>query len=186
MALTYTLRVVTVHGVSWERAPGDWFCHVRGNLGSGGCGEELGDGKAGHARGADPGQVGEEVEAVHPAGRRDRQHDTGEPCATPGLRAETPLAPQDGRPDRRPMPDCCSVNLGEILGDLHAVMRQVAVPVPPPLPPTRSLGCLASTAHLSLLVVTPAASSPLPRVAMSTPLNTAMKRERITTYGCAG
>ena len=65
-------------GVSWGRAPGDWFCHVRGNLGSGGGGEELGDGKAGHDRGADPGQVGEEVQAVHPAGRRDRQHGTGE------------------------------------------------------------------------------------------------------------
>ena len=24
---------VTVHGVSWERAPGDWSCHARGNLG---------------------------------------------------------------------------------------------------------------------------------------------------------
>ena len=34
-----------------------------------------------------------------PAGRRDRQHGTGEPCTTPGLRAGTPLAPQDGRPD---------------------------------------------------------------------------------------
>ena len=30
-----------------------------GSLGSGGGGEELGDGKVGHARGADPGQVGE-------------------------------------------------------------------------------------------------------------------------------
>ena len=36
---------------------------------------------------------------MHAAGRRDRQHGTGEPCTTPGLRAETPLAPQDGRPD---------------------------------------------------------------------------------------
>ena len=36
---------------------------------------------------------------MHPAGRRDRQHGTGNPCATPGLRAETPRAPQDGRPD---------------------------------------------------------------------------------------
>ena len=54
---------------------------------------------AGHARGADPGQVGEDVQAVHPAGRRDRQHGAGKPCTTPGLRAETPLAPQDGRPD---------------------------------------------------------------------------------------
>ena len=26
---------VTVHGVSWERATGDWSCHVRGSLGSG-------------------------------------------------------------------------------------------------------------------------------------------------------
>ena len=56
-------------GVSWERAPGDWSCHVRGSLGSGGSGEELGDGKVGHARGADPGQVGEQVQSVHPAGR---------------------------------------------------------------------------------------------------------------------
>ena len=53
---------------------------------------------AGHARRADPGQVGEQVQSVHPAGRRDRQHGTGEPCTTPGLRAETPRAPQDGRP----------------------------------------------------------------------------------------
>ena len=36
---------------------------------------------------------------MHPAGRLDRQRGTGEPCTTPGLRAETPLAPQDGRPD---------------------------------------------------------------------------------------
>jgi len=28
---------------------------------------------AGHARGADLGQVGEQVQAVHPAGRPDRQ-----------------------------------------------------------------------------------------------------------------
>ena len=70
-----------------------------GSLGSGGSREELWDGKVGHARGADPGQVGEEVQSVHAAGRRDRQHGTGEPCATPGLRAETALAPQDGRPD---------------------------------------------------------------------------------------
>ena len=70
-----------------------------GSLGSGGGGEELGDGMAGHARGADLGQVGEQVQSVHPAGRRDRQHGAGEPCTTPGLRAETPLAPQDGRPD---------------------------------------------------------------------------------------
>ncbi len=48
-------RQVTVHG------------------GSGGGREELGDGRAGHARGADPGQIGEQVQAVHPAGRRDRQ-----------------------------------------------------------------------------------------------------------------
>ena len=44
-----------------------------GSLGSGGGGEELADGKVGHARGADLGQVGEQVQAVHPAGRRDRQ-----------------------------------------------------------------------------------------------------------------
>ena len=25
-------KTVTVHGVSWERAPGDWSCHVRGSL----------------------------------------------------------------------------------------------------------------------------------------------------------
>ena len=71
--------------VSWERATGDWSCHVRGSLGSGGGGEELGDGKVGHARGADLGQVGEQVQAVHPAGRRDRQHGAGEPCTTPRL-----------------------------------------------------------------------------------------------------
>jgi len=29
-------------------------------MGSGGGGEELGDGKVGHARGADPGQVGKQ------------------------------------------------------------------------------------------------------------------------------
>jgi len=36
---------------------------------------------------------------VHATGRPERQHGTGKPCTTPGLRAETPLAPQDGRPD---------------------------------------------------------------------------------------
>ena len=36
---------------------------------------------------------------MHPAGRRNGQHGTGEPCTTPGLRAETPFAPQDCRPD---------------------------------------------------------------------------------------
>ena len=36
---------------------------------------------------------------MHPAGRRDRQHGAGKPCTTPGLRAETALAPQDRRPD---------------------------------------------------------------------------------------
>jgi len=49
------------------------------------------------------------------------------------------LAAIVARADRRPMPYCRSVSLGEILGDVHAVMRQVAVPVPPPSPPTRSL-----------------------------------------------
>ena len=47
------------------------------------------------------------------------------------------LAAIVARADRRPMPYCRSVSLGEILGDVHAVMRQVAVPVPPPSPPTR-------------------------------------------------
>ena len=36
-------------------------------------GEEQGGGKAGHARDADPSQVGEVVQAVHPAGRPERQ-----------------------------------------------------------------------------------------------------------------
>jgi len=49
------------------------------------------------------------------------------------------LAAIVARADRRPMPYCRSVSLGEILGDVHAVMRQIAVPVPPPSPPTRSL-----------------------------------------------
>ena len=49
------------------------------------------------------------------------------------------LAALVARADRRPMPYCRSVSLGEILGDVHAVMRQVAVPVPAPSPPTRSL-----------------------------------------------
>jgi hypothetical protein len=49
------------------------------------------------------------------------------------------LAAIVARADRRPIPYCRSVSLGEILGDVHAVMRQVAVPVPPPSPPTRSL-----------------------------------------------
>jgi hypothetical protein len=48
------------------------------------------------------------------------------------------LASIIARADRRPMPYCRSVSLGEILGDFHAVKRQVAVPVPPPSPPTRS------------------------------------------------
>jgi len=47
------------------------------------------------------------------------------------------LAAIVARADRRPMPYCRSVSLGEILGDVHAVMRQVAVPVPPPSSPTR-------------------------------------------------
>ena len=47
------------------------------------------------------------------------------------------LAALVARTNRRPMPYCRSVSLGEILGDVHAVMRQVAVPVPPPSPPTR-------------------------------------------------
>jgi len=33
----------------------------------------MGDGKAGHARGADPGQVGDQVQSVRPAGRPERQ-----------------------------------------------------------------------------------------------------------------
>lgn len=49
------------------------------------------------------------------------------------------LAALVARADRRPMPYSRSVSLGEILGDVHAVMRQVAVPVPAPSPPTRSL-----------------------------------------------
>ena len=49
------------------------------------------------------------------------------------------LAAIVARADRLPMPYCRSVSLGEILGDVHAVMRQVAVPVPPPSPPARSL-----------------------------------------------
>ena len=49
------------------------------------------------------------------------------------------LAALVARADRRPMPYCRSVSLGEILGDVHAVMRQVAVPVPAPSPPIRSL-----------------------------------------------
>ncbi len=36
-------------------------------------GEELVDGKAGHARGADPGQVCEAVHSVHATGRPERQ-----------------------------------------------------------------------------------------------------------------
>jgi len=90
-----------------------------GSLGSGGGGEELGDGKAGHDRGADLGQGGEEVQAVHPAGRPDRQHGTFKPRATPGLRAETPLAPQDGRPDGA----FSQVVGGLDLGDIQAVQR---------------------------------------------------------------
>ena len=63
---------------------------------------------------------------------------------SPRLRFDIPatrvmLAAIVARADRRPMPYCRSVSLGEILGDVHAVMRQVAVPVPAPSPPTRSL-----------------------------------------------
>ena len=36
---------------------------------------------------------------MRPAGCRDRQHGTCKPGATPGQHAETPLSPQDGRPD---------------------------------------------------------------------------------------
>ena len=49
------------------------------------------------------------------------------------------LASIIARADRRPMPYCRSVSLGEILGDVHTVRPQVAVPVPAPSPPTRSL-----------------------------------------------
>ena len=61
---------------------------------------------------------------------------------SPRLRFDVPttrmmLAAIVARADRRPMPYCRSVSLGEILGDVHAVMRQVAVPVPLPSPPTR-------------------------------------------------
>ena len=59
-------------------------------MGSDGGGEDLVDGKAGHARGTDPAQVGEEVHTVQPAGRRDRQHDAGKPCATSGLHPACP------------------------------------------------------------------------------------------------
>ena len=64
--------------------------------------------------------------------------------ASPRQRFDIPttrvlLAALVARADRRPMPYCRSVSLGEILGDVHAVMRQVAVPVPAPSPPTRSL-----------------------------------------------
>ena len=90
---------VTVHGVSSGRARSEWFCDVRGSLGSGGGGEERRDGKAGHAHVTDPGQLVEQPQAVHPAGRPKRQFGSGKPCTTPGLRAETPLAPQDGMPD---------------------------------------------------------------------------------------
>ena len=53
----------------------------------------FGDGKVDHARGADlgPGRAS--------AGRRERQDGIGRHCATPAPRANTPLAPQDGRPD---------------------------------------------------------------------------------------
>ena len=55
---------VTVHGVSSGRARSEWFCDVQGSLDSGGGGEELRDGKAGHAHFTDPGQLVE-----HPQGR---------------------------------------------------------------------------------------------------------------------
>ena len=64
---------VNVHRGRLGRAPGDWFCHVRVSLGSGGGWEELGVGKAGHALAADLGHVGEEVQYVHPAGHPDHQ-----------------------------------------------------------------------------------------------------------------
>jgi len=41
--------------------------------GPGGGGEELGDGKVGHARGADLGYAGEQVQSVYPVGRQERQ-----------------------------------------------------------------------------------------------------------------
>ena len=61
--------------------------------------------------------------------------------SSPRLRFDIPatrmiLAALVARADRRPMPYGRSMSLGEILGDVHAVMRQVAVPVPPPSPPT--------------------------------------------------
>ena len=76
----------------------EWSCHGRGGLGTGGGGKELGDGKAGHARGAHPGQGGDQVQAEHTAGRRDHQRGAGKERANHGLRGKTPLSPQDGWP----------------------------------------------------------------------------------------
>jgi hypothetical protein len=78
---------VTVHatsGAAWDQARTE---------------RELGEGNAGHDRGADTGQVRGQVLAVHPAVHSDRQHSNGKPSASLGLHAEILRAPQDGSPD---------------------------------------------------------------------------------------
>ena len=51
---------------------------------------------------------------MHPAGRFDRQHGAGKPRANAGLRAETPLAPQDGRPQGTVGHDVGGLDPGDI------------------------------------------------------------------------
>jgi len=71
--------------------------------------EDLAHGMASHAYGADPGEGGNEVQAVHPACRRNRQHGIGEPRSTSGLHAETTCAARNGTPDGA---------LGHVIGGL--------------------------------------------------------------------
>ena len=64
-------------------------------------GGELGDGKAGHASGADPGQGGEPVQTVHPAGRTTEAGTSSPNAAPPGVRdpgrvPPTGLSPRGG------------------------------------------------------------------------------------------
>ena len=88
-------------------------------MGSGGGGDEQGDGKTSHARGADLGQVGEQVQAVHPAGRRDRQRGTGKKAPLPDC---VPKLPLRHRPAGRMAPSA-TLLVGSTRGTSREVQR---------------------------------------------------------------
>ena len=76
------LSHVTVHGVNWEHAAGDWSCHVRGSLGPGGGGTARPD-----------------MLAVHtPAREANRSKPYVRQVAPTVSMAPANRAPNDGRP----------------------------------------------------------------------------------------